>query len=739
MSVYADIIINRNSPAVDRVFTYAVPEQLQASLLPGALVRVPFKHEQLEGVVIALHDDPPAGDFAVRSIISQVGERPLFQPELLQLAEWMSEYYLCSRAAALQAMLPAAMRLSGAPSRVYVRDYYRLAPQWQQVKATPRRRELAGFLQAQPQGEAEKNVLLAAGFSTAFIQAQLKAGLLLHEQRRHSEFGAELSPHPSTLNDEQRQVFRAVLYERSRQKRPFLLHGITGSGKTELYLRLIRETLSRGQGAIVLVPEIALSTQMVEMLSFRLEQPPAVLHSALRPAQRRQIWQDIAEGRVRCVVGARSAIFAPLPDLGLIIIDEAHESSYKQDNTPRFNALTVAEKRAELCGAMLLLGSATPLVEQYYAAAVGRYAFGQLQHRYHSAPLPEVELVDMREELRCGNKSIFSYRLQEELDEVLEHKEQAVLLLNRRGYYQHFSCRECGQPVRCPHCAVALSYHGNREGGILKCHYCGLIKPTPRLCPTCGAKSIRSFGVGTQRVVEELLKRWPQAHVGRLDSDVVEERGAHERIYRAMKQGELDILVGTQMVAKGLDFPRLTLAAVVAADSQLNLPDWRAGERVFQQITQLIGRAGRRDKQGIALIQTYAPEAMPIATAAEGDYLGFYQAELQNRYLHAYPPFTRLIRVLFTSTDSAALRECAQEFVAYLRPLLAENAEICGPADAPLLKLKDRYRRQLILKCAADDLSGAAALRKAEQLLRQRYKCPRDLLIAVDVDPFSVM
>ena len=735
MSKFVDVIINRRSAALDRLFTYSVPPHLQSELEQGMLIAVPFHGQTLEGVAVRLHEQEPEGFEAleVRDILS---ERPLFSEELLRLSAWMSDYYLCSRAAALQAMLPAGMSLSGRAPRIYLRDHYRLADDWQQVRPSAKRRKLCELLLEKGEQTAEE--LKSAGFSGEFLRAGVRAGLIVKEQRRVDDSGRPMGGAPTSLSPEQEQVLADIRRELAGAGRPFLLHGVTGSGKTEVYLQLIREMAARGKQSIVLVPEIALSVQMLDMLLERLELPVAVLHSGLKDSERRHIWQEIAEGRVTVVVGARSAVFAPLPALGLIIIDEAHETSYKQDNNPRFSAVTVAEKRCGFSGAGLLLGSATPGVEQSAAAVWGRYAYGALRRRYHAAPLPEVEVVDLREELRQGNSSIFSRSLRQAIGETLAQRDQAVLFLNRRGYYQHYSCRDCGMSITCPHCAVAMSYHEDGRGGRLKCHYCGRSIVPPALCPTCGSRHIRRFGVGTQRVATELEKLFPEARVLRLDSDVTAERGRHEQVYRQMREGEADILVGTQMVAKGLDFPHLTLAAVVAADTLLNLPDWRAGERTYQLITQLAGRAGRRDKQGRALIQTYTPEAPPIRCAAAGDYRSFYLWEMENRRLHGYPPFTHLIRVLLSAKDRSSAAEASRALAHYLRQTLPEGAEICGPADAPLARIKDRWRRQLIIK-HPEAAAAALGVERGRDLLFSREKIPRDLLIAVDVDPFGMM
>ena len=735
MERYADVIINRKSPAVDRVFTYLVPDHLAGELEPGMLVQVPFNREHLEGVVIRLHDLEPEG-VTLREIEDLLSPMPLFTRELLDLSAWMAEYYCCSRAAALQVMLPAGMVLSGQPPKAARQDFFRLAPDWSAGRLTEKRKALAAFLESR--GEASQAALQAAGFDTAYLRAAEKAGLLLRESRRTDREPEDWPTAPTELNQEQNDVYQAICREWAGEGRPYLLHGVTGSGKTEIYLRLIQRAWEQDRQSILLVPEIALSAQMLEMLTRRLELPVALLHSGLKQTERRRIWQDIAEGRIAVVVGARSAVFAPLPRLGLLILDEEHESSYKQDQTPRFSAVTAARKRAELARAQLVLGSATPSVESRYRAEQGVFAYGQLKSHYHPAPPPEVTVVDMRQELREGNRSIFSRSLLAGLEQTLAEGGQSILFLNRRGYYQHFSCRDCGHVITCPHCDVAMSYHAGSYGGQLKCHYCGRRLRPPERCPACGSPRIRHFGIGTQRVQDELERLFPQARVARLDSDVMEERDSHARIFRAMSQGDLDMLVGTQMVAKGLDFPRVELAAAVAADTLLNLPDWRAGERTFQLLTQVIGRAGRRDKRGRAYIQTYAPEARPIQAAAAGDYDSFYRAELLQRQLHGYPPYCHLIQVLVTARDQGCVVAASNRLGELLEHALPPQDELCGPADAPLGRIKDQYRRQLILKTPAP-LQAASLVENAWARLRAEERSARECLLTIDVDPLGML
>ncbi|MEG1661216.1 MAG: primosomal protein N', partial [Clostridiales bacterium] len=432
MARYADIVINRKIKAADRIFTYAVPAEWTEQIVPGILVRVPFNREVLEGVVVAVADHPPAGMHPdkIRPIREVIGDRPLFSGELLTLSAWMGDYYLCPRVVALQAMLPAGLHFSGKPPRAFYTEYYRIVSSLPELRMTAKRRQLLTQLAAT--GESDVAQLEQAGFSRSFLGACCKSGLLIKEKRRIAESGNFWTATASPLSPEQQTVYEQICGCWREDNRPFLLHGITGSGKTEIYLKLIDKIVALGKQAIVLVPEIALSGQMLTMLQERLSLRMAVLHSGLAPGKRRIIWQDIAGGKIDIVVGPRSAIFAPLPALGLIIVDEEHESSYKQEHQPRFHAVTVARKRAELTGAHLVLGSATPAVESYYLAQNGIYAWGKLQQHYYPAPPPVVDIVDMRRELRCGNTNIFSRALVSALTDTLAAGAQSVLFLNRR-------------------------------------------------------------------------------------------------------------------------------------------------------------------------------------------------------------------------------------------------------------------------------------------------------------------
>jgi primosomal protein N' (replication factor Y) len=734
--MYVDVIINRRVAAVDKVFTYTAPEELAHSVGLGTLLRVPFNHETLEAVAVGFPAAPPAG-LKLRAIKEVAAAQPLLPPDLLALARWLADYYLCPWVTAMQAMLPAGLLLSGRLPQTLYRNVYSAPPLPAEEILTPKQRLLYSFVAGSPL-PCSRAKIEEGGFSAAMLRALVKRGALIKSRQRIEESGAPYTTEAGELSPEQQAVYRDILNEWQNKKRPYLLFGITGSGKTELYLRLILDMLAAGLQSIVLTPEIALSGQMLEMLRRRLPCRIEVLHSGLTSAERRQVWQDIAAGQVQVVVGARSAVFAPAPRLGLIVLDEEHEASYKQDNTPRFHARAIALERCRLSGARLLLGSATPAVESYWAAKKGDYALGWLRRHYHPAPAPLVEVVDMRGELRRGNRSIFSLSLQTAVGQALEQGEQAILFLNRRGYYQFFSCRSCGAAITCPHCNVAMGYHQTAQGGHLKCHYCGRALRPMSVCPACGSRHIRSFGVGTQRVEAELAELFPKARILRLDSDALSERGEHARIYQAMLEGQADILVGTQMVAKGLDFPLVSVAAALAADSLLNLPDWRAAERAYQLLSQLCGRAGRRAKQGLAIIQTYTPQALAVTAAASQDYEGFFAAELQTRRLHAYPPAGYLLRVLLAGPTEARVARAARLLAHYIKPQLPPAAELCGPSAAPLERVKDRWRWHIILKGPElTPLSQAAA--EGLRRWRQEERPLSDVNVQVDVEPFNML
>ncbi len=509
-----------------------------------------------------------------------------------------------------------------------------------------------------------------------------------------------------------------------------LLFGVTASGKTEVYLDAIGRTLDAGRSAIVLVPEIALTAQVVEVFTSRFGDAVAVLHSRLSEGERHDEWRRLQDAHARIAVGARSAVFAPVENIGLIVVDEEHEASYKQESLPRYNARDVAIERARLAGASVVLGSATPSLETYYAAEQGRIAKLEMPERIGNRPLPAVELVDMREELR-EHKSLFSRHLVDRLGAQLAGGKQAILFLNRRGYSQFVLCRDCGYVARCPNCAVSLAYHAAWNG--LKCHHCDYGRSAPTVCPSCASVRIRGFGVGTERVEEEALKFFPSARVARLDRDTTSRKGAHSGILGAFRKGEADILIGTQMVAKGLDFPNVTLVGVISADTSINMPDFRAAERTFQLLTQVAGRAGRGVDPGEVVIQTFEPDHYSLQMAVKQDYPGFYAREIEFRRELLYPPFSRFANLICTSEESASARQVAHALAAACKATVPPDVELIGPAAAPLSKLKSLYRWHVVLRAPVDSpLSDYVRAAQAKLSVSERFR------VTVDIDPLSM-
>ncbi|MDI6830486.1 MAG: primosomal protein N' [Actinomycetota bacterium] len=586
--------------------------------------------------------------------------------------------------------------------------------------------------------------------SSAVLREAEAAGLvsIRHEERLRDPFAMRSFPpvEPHELNPEQEEALRAIKERMDAgEGGVFLLHGITGSGKTEVYLHAIEHAISRSRTALVLVPEIALTPQMVQRFKGRLGREVAVLHSRLGLGERYDQWRGIREGYYRVVIGARSALFAPLRDLGLIVIDEEHESTYKENSAPRYHAREVAEERARLSGAVLLLGSATPLLESRHAAEKGAYGYLLLPRRVDDRPLPGAEIVDMRELSVPGLRTILSPRLVNALVRVHETGEQAILFLNRRGFARFLQCHDCGYIFQCRNCSVSLCFHA-RETYLL-CHHCNWSVSEPFVCPQCGKNLVRYAGIGTERVEEELRRLLPQMSCIRMDADTTRRKHAHWDLLEDFKSRRAQVLLGTQMIAKGLDIPNVTLVGVINADTSLGLPDFRAGERTFQLLTQVSGRAGRGSLPGRVIVQTFNPEHYAIRSAVRGDAEAFYRQELAFRREAMYPPFSRLVNLVISSEREEHARAAAAGLGEILRPLIQPpEGELLGPAPAPLAKLKGRYRYHLTLKTPVlERLAGRLrdAL-SAYDSFRQSYcreaGIPReDLSLAVDVDPVTLL
>ena len=729
------MLIDLISDAVDRPFDYRIPEHLLDRALPGAVVRVPFGRREYRGYLLRLLPHPAVEE--VREIIGLEEGGPLLQKEQLALIHWMSHRYYCRRIEAVHALLPASFR-EGRPPVPGVLAPTAAAAEADLSRAPVQQKTL---LLLHEKGPLARRELTRLGVRSDTVRALLNKGLLEEraaaapEIRWKQPLSAGPAAGPHFLKEEQQRAFAAICSAiDKRRPEKMLLHGVTASGKTEVYLQGIARCMEQGRGALVLFPEISITPQMIELFAARFPGQVALLHSRLTPGERAEQWQRIRLGAAPVVLGARSAIFAPLERIGIIVIDEEHENSYKQEEAPRYHAREVAWWRARYHGALLLLGSATPSLESYHEAERGGSRLLEMSTRVTPMDLPPVDIVDMREELRQGHRHIFSRPLLAGLDEVLQRGEQALLFLNRRGFAGFVLCRECGFVVRCPHCAVSLTLHLDRARMV--CHYCSYEEPLPQSCPECKGVKIRHFSAGTQRVESEIQKLYPQASLVRMDSDTTRQRGAHGRLYRRFREGKADILIGTQMIAKGFDFPRVTLVGAVTADTVLNLPDFRAAERTFQLLTQVSGRAGRGRGEGRVIIQTYHPEHYAIKAAAGHDYQSFYRQELELRRALLYPPFTDLVRFLLSGRDEALLWEAA----GHLRTLLEESregAELLGPAQAPLYRLKNDYRVHIMLK-GEKLLSSAHHLQKAAQCFRL-HRPPWPVRLTVDFNPQMVL
>lgn len=696
--MYAEVIIDLPLLRVNRAYQYAVPPPLQARVQPGVRVRVPFGRRRLTGYVVKLGDTASVSQ--VKDILDVLDDEPAFNNELYALACWVARRYLCTVSEALQAVavpgrtVSARFREELCPSEDHttldVAALRRRAPKqarvWELAVANP--------------GLTRSELAARAGVTAGVVSRLIDKGLLVVTRRpvaRAPLLPVEpFSPPPSLTREQETAVGSINAMLGRRERNVFLLYGVTGSGKTEVYLRATAECLAQGRQALILVPEISLTGQMVARFIGRFGPQVAVLHSRLGTGERYDEWRRISCGDAQVVLGARSAVFAPLTRLGLIVLDEEHEPSYKQDDDPKYHARDVAFYRAETHGAVVVLGSATPSLRAYVQAVKGvNCRLLKLTRRVDDRPMPPVTVVDLRDEYRSGNRTVFSRLLMDRIKERLSRREQVILFLNRRGYATLVLCRECGHALKCPHCAIALNYH---KDGFLRCHYCGYRITLPHRCPECGGEFLGHLGIGTQRVEETVGRLFPEARVLRLDSDAVTRKRSHERLLQAFRDGKADVLVGTQMVAKGLDLPEVTLVGVINADSSLLLPDYRAGERTFQLLAQVAGRAGRGAKPGEVILQTYAPDHYSIRAAARHAYESFFKQEIALRRQLGYPPFTTLARVLFRSRDEDKARAAAEAFAG----LMGDPAvTVLGPSPAPLTRIKDHYRWHIVCKAAS--------------------------------------
>lgn len=696
IDLYAEVIINSDAIEIDRPFTYKVKDEDNEKIQVGHRVLVSFGNGNrlIEGFVIGLKCEGVENIKRIKKISKIVDEEPILSRDDLKLIDFLREQYSCKYIDAIRTIIPVGLMRGLKNKQKIVICYVRPLSEKFQVKENYKK--LSEFI-LEHNGEFTKTELHKEyGFSIYIINKLIEEGFLEAQEkvvyRYNNRFYKE--EEKNILNEEQLEAFNTII---NSEKKGFLLKGVTGSGKTEVYMNLVSEVLKAGKSAIMLVPEIALTPQMIERFKGRFGRNVSLFHSRLSPGERYDEWFRIKRGEVSLVVGARSAIFLPIHDLGLIIVDEEHENTYKSDHNPKYSTREVAKFLSEIKNCKYILGSATPSIESYYDAEIGKLELIEIKNRVSNRPLPDTEIVDMREELKNRNLSLLSRKLQEEIEETIKRGEQVILFLNRRGFSTFVSCRSCGYVFKCPECDVSMTYHRN---GYLVCHFCGRAKKEEKVCPECGSKYVKFFGAGTERVQEEVQKLFPKARVLRMDVDTTRKKDSHEQIYNAFKNGEGDILIGTQMVSKGLDFKNVTLVGILAADISLNIPDYRSSERTYQIITQVAGRAGRGDKKGKVIIQTYSPENASLNYAVNNNYEELYKEEIRVRKIMNYPPFSKILLINAQSKDEIRIKKFMHILSEKLCTLELEkkNIEILGPTPCIITKIKENYRWQIILK-----------------------------------------
>ena len=728
--MYARVILDIAHANVDRLFTYEIPEGI--AVQPGHRVLVPFGagNRKTEGFVLAISSETDVDRLALKPILRTMEPYPALTEEQIALSYWIAEAYHCLLVDALRLLIPAQMR-GGRVKEKTVRTV-RLRPGVDLAAAKAALLTKTGVSRAPKQTEVLELVAQAGTYMStadlcAFVPGAsgavaelLKKGILEEEGQEtfRSPFRTAVETPGKALpfTPQQQAAFDGIMQSVEQGGGTCLLYGVTGSGKTEVYLQAVARVMQEGGKAIVLVPEISLTPQAMERFRSRFGARVAVLHSRLSPGERYDEWRRIRLGKVDVVIGARSAVFAPLTGLKLIVVDEEHEPSYHSELAPRYSALEVAAKRAKLNQAVLVLGSATPSVASYRRGLKGIYRLLTLPERINGQPMPQVEIVDLRNEFRAGNNSIFSAPLHAALGQCLSAGEQAILFMNRRGYSTFVSCRGCGYVVKCPDCDVSMTYH--KLEGVMKCHYCGRTARIPKVCPECGKPYLKGFGVGTQQVEEQLAAQFPGVSAVRMDLDTTRTKNAHEALLGRFTRGEAQVLIGTQMIAKGLDIPNVTLVGVIAADAMLYIPAHRSGERTFQLLTQGAGRAGRADKTGRVIVQTYTPEHPVIGFAARHDYPGFYQYEIAMRRAALFPPFALFLRIVLTGHDEAALAEdaarCAQGLRQSIEDALvqaggtAQELLLLDASPAPVKRREGLYRYQVLARLARTKHTAAA-------------------------------
>jgi len=741
---YVRVIIDR---AIRRELDYAVPEGLLNRVGVGSRVRVPFREKSALATVVAVTEQSEAK--GIRLIEAVVGEAPILSEQLLELGRWIGAYYCCPIETVMRSLLPQVIRRAeiGWKKQLFVQPGRKIDNEALEKlrKRAPRQAELLEAILRLEAPIRASQLLRQTSLDNQTLRALVKRGLVeLREEAIVRDPHADeqfIATSNLILNQEQTHALKeiALALDSPEKARPFLLHGVTGSGKTEIYLQAIRAALERGHTAIVLVPEISLTPQTVERFKGRfadMQDAVAVLHSHLSEGERHDEWHKIHSGRARIVIGARSAVFAPLKDLGLIVVDEEHETTYKQEEAPRYHARDVAIVRAKIEKCVAVLGSATPSLESYHNAVIGKYRLVTLTQRIDEKQMPLMRIVDLRQERRKEKAAtILSEKLRAAIGDRMEKREQTILFLNRRGFSTSLLCSNCGEARNCPNCSVALTFHRHPAvPGRLSCHLCGHTAAVPKKCPACGKDALIYAGFGTEKVEATVSQIFPKAAVSRMDADSMTRKEAYRETLRNFRTGNIDILVGTQMIAKGLHFPNVTLVGIINADLALHLPDFRAGERTFQLLTQVAGRAGRGETSGEVFVQTYTPFSPSIQFARHHDFAGYFQQELEFRERCDFPPFKHAILITARSAHEGRAKLSAETLRRRLKEALPEEFILGDATPAPLEKLQGQFRFHILVR--------GEAIMRLSRLVREtldKLPFPEDVTVTVDVDPYQLL
>lgn len=746
---FAGVIINRLALNIDKIFDYRIPDDLVEKITVGSHVFVPFGRGKklIDGYVLSVKCKTDyEGD--IKEIASLASAEPLFDEEMLEVADRIKTTCFCSYISAIKTILPPGSGNKRKVSDKFIRGSRLNLPYDEAFEAleilrtrAPKQAQVLELL-IQNDFVADADITFLTGASYAAIKALKEKEFIrteVIESLRMPLNYDEIAPSESPeLNEEQRvAVDKITTSIKNKSGDTFLLHGITGSGKTEVFLNCIENALSLDKTAIVLVPEIALTPQMVTRFVSRFGKKIAVLHSALSLGERADEYKRIKRGEATVVVGARSAIFAPIKNIGVIVIDEEHETSYKAENAPTYHAREVAAFRASMHGAVCILASATPSIESYYKATTGEYKLLSLHSRATGAHLPEIIVSDMREELKHGNRSCIGSTLMQEMQVNKEQGEQTILFLNRRGFSTFVSCRSCGYVARCKNCDITLTYHKMR--GTLTCHYCGYTIKKPVKCPECDSSYIKEFGTGTQKVEEEIKTIFSDLSVIRMDIDTIGAKSSHQTLLARFEEEKTDVLLGTQMVSKGLDFPNVTLVGVLAADQSLGIDDFRANERTFNLITQVCGRAGRGEKRGRAVIQTYMPENPTLELSKNQDYISFYNEEIELRRHLNFPPFCDIVSILLTGENEFTLTDYATALSRAINKVLSKELgtgfEILGPGSASIPKICGKYRQRIWIKCELSEKTQDIFSR----LRNYHIKQGKNINMVIENNPYNTL